>query len=493
MIRKVTTVSELPEYHDGLLIVKVRPAVAGVSFASLTRERALGMRESPGLSALAAFERSGLIKRVVSLSRRPEIETPALGSLSSIASFARSAEHAESASTDPSAGVSLLELERDQDLADMRDALAADPGVEYVSRVPVRYLAIPTRSRTTNSAKPVPPPGSEGVVALATPPMASSLWNLRKINWEQARATANFKDATNVRVAVLDTGIDRNHPDLAARVVNYTFQHPDISVPVGEKDIVGHGTHVAGTIGAIINNKVGINGICECNLNAWKIFGDNAVFASQKEGFVYFVDPFMYRRALADCLDEGIDVINLSIGGRGKPDPQERQLFNSLLSSGTTIVAAMGNERQFGSPTSYPAAIPGVISVGATGADDRVAIFSNRGGHISLCAPGVGIWSTLPTYPGQTGFEAVLDANGQPREGKPFRRETHYDSWDGTSMASPHVAAAVALLIAKHGQMSPGDVRQSLTQAADKVPAMGGNDFDQDYGQGRLNLLRLLN
>ena len=488
MIRKIAAVSELPEYHDGLLIVKVRPSVAGSSFASVTGERMLGMRSSPGLSALAAFERSGLIKRVVSLSRRSEAATKSLGSLSPIASFARSAERAESDPTNPSAGVSLLELERDGDLPDMRDALAADPSVEYVSRVPVRYLAMPVRSRETDK-----PSAGGDAVALGAPPQATSLWNLKKINWQQARSSANFRDATNIRVAVLDTGIDRNHPDLSTRVENYTFQHPDISVPVGEKDIIGHGTHVAGTIAALINNNVGINGICECRLSAWKIFGDNAVFASYDEGFVYFVDPFMYRRALADCLDEKIDVINLSIGGSGKPDPQESQLFKSLLLKGTAIVAAMGNERQDGSPISYPAAIPGVIAVGATGADDRIALFSNRGGHISLCAPGVGIWSTLPTYPGQTGFAAVAGANGQPRQGKPFRREINYDSWDGTSMASPHVAAAAALLIAKTGQMSPADVRQSLTEAADKVPAMGGNDFDQDYGTGRLNLLRLLN
>jgi subtilisin family serine protease len=155
-------------------------------------------------------------------------------------------------------------------------------------------------------------------------------------------------------------------------------------------------------------------------------------------------------------------------------------------------VAAMGNERQVGSPTSYPAAIPGVIAVGATSLNDQVANFSNRGNHISLCAPGVAIWSTLPTYPGQFGFEAVLGPGGLPIEGKPLRRDADYDAWDGTSMASPHVAAAAALLVANRGKRNAAAVRAQLMKTADQVAGMNNRDFHPDYGAGRLNLLRLL-
>lgn len=200
----------------------------------------------------------------------------------------------------------------------------------------------------------------------------------------------------------------------------------------------------------------------------------------------------MYRRALADCLDQGMNVVNLSIGGPAEPGPDEAILFDQLLASGTTVVAAMGNEREAGSPTSYTAAIPGVIAVGATNILDRVTRFSNRGEHSSLSAPGQTIWSTLPTYPGQIGFRAEFDAAGQPRTGAAHSRNTEYAAWDGTSMASPHVAAAAALLLAQRGAMKPADVRDRLRTTADHLPAMGTKKEHPDYGTGRLNLLKLL-
>jgi subtilisin family serine protease len=109
-----------------------------------------------------------------------------------------------------------------------------------------------------------------------------------------------------------------------------------------------------------------------------------------------------------------------------------------------------------------------------------------------LSAPGVGIWSTLPTYPGQTGFDAIKGPDGRPIPGTPKGRETDYDAWQGTSMASPHVAAAAALLLANRGNMNGAAVRQQLMKTADEVPGMRGGDWDHDYGAGRLNLLRLL-
>jgi subtilisin family serine protease len=95
-------------------------------------------------------------------------------------------------------------------------------------------------------------------------------------------------------------------------------------------------------------------------------------------------------------------------------------------------------------------------------------------------------------YGGQFGFAAAKGPSGRPVEGKPMKRETDYDDWDGTSMASPHVAAAAALVIAKHGRIGPQACRDLLVKRSDVVAGMGGKDFDSDYGYGRLNLESLL-
>ena len=493
MIKQVFTSAQLPSYHKGMLIMKVRPSVGpmlAAAAAARSAGRAMGITggeeaaptfATPGMSVLSMFERGGLIKRVTPLSRQADEALPAMAPRRAMGAIARSASVRRGRSADSNTGVNLIELERDQDVSELQVALANDPHVEFVSRVPVRYLV---RTSAKSSSK-------KQTIKVAAP-SASTMWNLRKIEWAKARALPKFKDATKVTVAILDTGIDHKHPDLKGRIASYVFAHPDVPDISGERDIIGHGTHVAGTVAALINNKIGINGICSCRLHIWKIFDDEPDFASFEDGFVYFVDPVMYRRALADCLEQNIDVINLSIGGGGEPDHQEQQLFDALLANGTTIVAAMGNEREFGSPTSYPAAIPGVIAVGATTLDDSVANFSNRGDHISISAPGKGIWSTLPTYAGQFGFEAVSGPGGRPIEGKAFRRETNYDAWDGTSMASPHVAAASALLIAKSGKIGPAAMRRELKRKSDRVAGMGGRSLHPDYGAGRLNLLRLL-
>src|SRR5690606_4475868 len=133
---------------------------------------------------------------------------------------------------DPRSGVSLVELERDADVPDVQVELASDPNVEQVSRVPIRYLLAKKRARRRTVA--------------ATPPVASTMWNLRKIQWEEARAIPGYTEPSDIKVAVLDTGIQSDHPDLAGRVARYEFSHPTSSSDSSDLDVIGHGTHVAG-------------------------------------------------------------------------------------------------------------------------------------------------------------------------------------------------------------------------------------------------------
>ena len=453
-------------YHEGLLVVKVR-ADAGPALGRFAA-RGISRAVAPGLSALERLQTSGTVRRLTAVARPTRHgPSPDAGLVAHLLGA-----RARTGPADLNAHLHLVDFADEGPLESTRQSLAADPHVEYAARVPVRYLAVRQARRV---------------------PTASTPWNLRRIAWAEARRLRGFKDATRIAVGMLDSGIDTTHPDLKGQPAEYVFAHRDLAAPSSPKDLIGHGTHVAGTIAALINNRLGINGICRCRLHVWKIFSDTPEFDPDQLAFLYVADPVRDRRALADCAArDDLDVINFSIGGNGRPDPQERKLFKAIIARGTVAVAAMGNERQSDSPTSYPAALPGVIAVGATSLDDSVAEFSNRGRHIALAAPGTAIWSTLPTYPGQLGFHGEAGPDGKPVPGRPIRRKKAYGAWDGTSMAAPHVTAAVALLIANAGPRTPDAIREHLMRTADRVPAMGRKTFDWDFGAGRLNLARLL-
>lgn len=486
-----------PEFHDDLLVVRFRPDLGNVAASAVAMTigaaTAVTTMESVVSSAawtaatqiaptLLAMERSGFVRRVIPLVRS---EAPsALDAASGIlASFVTDTSVSRTGSTIAS-GTSFIELEKGIDIDEAQRRLSEDAQVQFVSRVPLRYMALPASKKARRrAATPI-------TASAAVPSSPSGLWNLLRVKWREARDKTGFVDANTVKVAILDTGVDDHHPDLA--VAHYVHDHPDTPQLSGLKDIAGHGTHVAGTVAATIGNAAGVSGICKCHLMCWKIFNDQPKYIASQHRFVYIVDPLMYQRALIDCLDEDVDVINLSIGGTHPPDLQEQQLLNALLANGTSIVAAMGNHRSLGSPPSYPAAIPDVIAVGATSIDDSVATFSNRGDHITVSAPGVAIWSTMPTYVGQSGFDALVGTGGAPKEGKAIPRETNYAALNGTSMATPHVTGAAALWIAKNGRQGSTATAAALKNSADRVAGMNGLDFHADYGAGRLNLDRLL-
>lgn len=282
-------------------------------------------------------------------------------------------------------------------------------------------------------------------------PLSSRQWGHGAVRIAHARKLASFKDAGSVTVAVVDSGIDDTHPDLLKAIVGYR----NFVLTESERDYIGHGTHVAGIIAATLDNGVGIAGLSRAKILALK--------ALPRDDDDW--DAASYYRALRYVIGRA-SVLNLSLGG--EKDRAEIDVLRDVISSGVVVVAAMGNEYLKGNPVEYPAAMAEVCAVGATDQMDRRADFSNTGKHIDLVAPGVEILSTTPTH--------VYDDG---------RR--NYDSWDGTSMATPHVAAAAALLLAKSPGLTPKQVIARLKAKADRVPRMRAKG-DTSFGAGRLNI-----
>ena len=319
--------------------------------------------------------------------------------------------------------------------------------VEYAYVPPVKYPFLPPRRKAAKPRK------TRKAAARSNDPLASRQWNHGAVRIHQARARQGFVDAGGVRVAIVDSGIDRGHPDLDGVIEEYFNA---LSSTEDDRDYVGHGTHVAGIVSAEINNSVGIAGLCTARLLVIK--------GLPREGNPWNAER--YYQALAYPIDHEAKVLNLSLGGAF--DPGERDIIADLLDAGITVVAAMGNEFLEGNPVEFPAAYDGVVAVGASDEMDRRADFSCTGNHISLVAPGVNILSTVPRYPSE------------------FAQKLEYDSWPGTSMATPHVAAAAALLLAKSPGLSPDAVRKRLMETADFVP--GQTRKNAEFGKGRLNI-----
>ena len=205
--------------------------------------------------------------------------------------------------------------------------------------------------------------------AAGADPLASRQWGHGAIRLGHARAAAGFKNATNITVAVVDSGIDMSHPDLKHAIVEYKN-----FLRGSDKDFVGHGTHVSGIIGATAGNGLGISGVCGAQILALK--------ALPRDGQEF--DAAAYYRALRYVIGKA-QVLNLSLGG--DKDPAEIDILRDVIGAGVVVIAAMGNEHDEGNPTEYPEAMAEVCAVRATDELDTSAGLSNDGPHIDPSRP----------------------------------------------------------------------------------------------------------
>jgi subtilisin family serine protease len=233
-------------------------------------------------------------------------------------------------------------------------------------------------------------------------------------------------DASKVRVAVVDTGVDKNHPDLHGVIDEYL----NLCDGESDDDIQGHGTHVCGILAGAGHTPGGMRGASNVRLVVLKGLGVqyNATF---------------YYRALGEAFQRA-SILNMSLGGPDH-DPAEAILIQQALDAGALIIAASGNDDDDGSYPNYPANLNGVLAVGAINAALAKASFSNAGSHVALVAPGEDIWSTVPTTPSQI-----------------FKAQTHYAPCSGTSMATPFVTAVAARVAAASGRFQAQQVRDNL-------------------------------
>ena len=341
------------------------------------------------------------------------------------------------------------------------------------------------------------------VLAAASPVAASSVdpysglqWNLEKIQADEAWAVSN---GTGAIVAVADSGVDLTHPDLVANIINNsnsdfvepegncTGSRPKVCVQDGSQDELGHGTHVAGIIGAVADNGIGVAGVAPgARILPVRVLDENGEGTGDLAGGIRY------------ATDNGADVINLSLGfpaGAGEALGLIGDLddvYSALdyaWNQGSLVVVAAGNDS---APIcAEPASGHNVLCVGATDSRDLLSYYSNSDA-ISLdnylVAPGGdghSGWSLGPDSPTAALCSGDIFSTYLRGATTWCSNESGYDANAGTSMAAPHVSGVAALLAAKG--LTNQQIVDCLLNTTDDLGAPGR---DSVYGHGRVNALK---
>jgi thermitase len=268
-------------------------------------------------------------------------------------------------------------------------------------------------------------------------PLYGNAWHLPKI---EAPSAWSVSTGEKVVVAVLDTGIDAAHPDLAAKLVtgwNAVSQNDDLS------DINGHGTLVAGTVGAATDNGIGVASV------GWNVLVMPIRVSERSDGASYVSDM---ARGLTWAADQGANVANMSY--MAWPYSTVASAAQYMRNRGGVVFGSAGNDGTDAglSPTPY------VVVVSATSSNDGRTSWSNYGAYVDLAAPGNGIQTTS--------------------------RGGGYSSASGTSFSSPISAAVAALVIAANNRLTPPEIEQILF---DSAVDLGAEGWDPYYGWGRVD------
>lgn len=269
----------------------------------------------------------------------------------------------------------------------------------------------------------------------------------QQYGWAQVSAYDGWavsRGGSSVVIAIVDSGVQLDHPDLRTKLVaGYDFVDEDSNASDG----YGHGTHVAGIAAALTNNGAGIAGACpECRLMPVRVIGSGGTgFAADiAQGIVF-------------AADNGARVINLSLGGPGST--VLKNAVDYARTKGVFLACAAGNRATSSTAEAYPAAYDACFAVAATNSADARASYSNYGPWVEVAAPGDRI---LSTYPDST-----------------------YRLLSGTSMAAPHVAGLAGLL-ASRGYTADA-MRERMCASADAIPGTGAN-----WSCGRIDFMRAL-
>lgn len=326
-------------------------------------------------------------------------------------------------------------------------------------RRPITTFALVGALLTTTLTLPVPAhaapeicqnPSDPGEVNTETP------WHQR---WLAPQRVWPFSTGAGVRVAVIDSGTDSSHPQLAGRV-DSGFDALR-NAPGGDVDCVSHGTAVASIIVAARQEGVGFHGLApDATIVPIRVSERNANESTDTAGAT--VGGAVFAQAIMRAVEDGADVINMSVT-LYRPDPDVQRAIQYAVDNDVVLVAAAGNRHQDGArpdPVPYPASYDGVIGVGAVDQNGARIRQSQIGPYVDIVAPG----------------GAVVAAT----------RLTGHAAYDGTSFATPMVSATAALIRAAEPNLSAKEVTRRILATAD--PARG--DAARGYGSGVVNPYR---